>query len=141
MDYDCARHSVESLQKTGKKNEIQFAKSREAMEEARRLYEVLNKELHDELPALYDSRIPFLISTLQTLFASEATFHGENSKIHTQFSELVDTLAVEAQKGAFHSSMGRRTILNDRYTNDFSSDSRQRSDTSEFANDTLDQKH
>lgn len=41
------------------------------MEEARRLYEVLNKELHDELPALYDSRIPFLIATLQTLFQAE----------------------------------------------------------------------
>lgn len=93
------------------------------MEEARRLYEVLNKELHDELPALYDSRIPFLISTLQTLFASESTFHAENSKIYTQFSELVDHLAIEAQKGAFHSSIGRRTILDDRYTSDYTAKS------------------
>lgn len=125
MDYDSARHSVESLTRsTGKKNEIAIAKSRESMEEARRLYEVLNKELHDELPALYDSRIPFLISTLQTLFASETRFHGENSKIYGQFSELVDTLALEAQKGTFHSSVaaGRMMIMNDnRYTGDYTS--------------------
>lgn len=72
MDYDGTRHTVESLEnKAGKKEEIKIAKSREQMEEARRLYEVLNRELHDELPGLYDSRIPFLISTLQTFFAAE----------------------------------------------------------------------
>ena len=112
VDYDGARHAVESLQtKTGKKDEIKIAKSREQMEESRRLYEVLNKELHDELPALYDSRIPFLISTLQTLFASETTFHTENSKIYGQFSELIDALALEAQRGAYHSGLNSRRLL------------------------------
>lgn len=74
------------------------------MEEARRLYEVLNKELHEELPALYDSRIPFLISSLQTLFSAETTFHGEYSKVNAQFSDLVEVLAAEAAKGSFHSN-------------------------------------
>jgi len=74
------------------------------MDEAKRLYEVLNKELHDELPALYDSRIPFMISTLQTLFDSETTFHSEYSKTHAQLRELIDTFALEAQKGSYHTS-------------------------------------
>jgi len=105
VDYDSARHTVESLEsKTGKKDEIKIAKSREAMEEARRLYDVLNKELHDELPALFDSRIPFLIASLQTLFAAETVFHGENAKIYAQLGELIDTMAIEAQKGSFHST-------------------------------------
>lgn len=96
---------MESLEsKTGKKDEIKIAKSRETMEEARRLYDVLNKELHDELPALFDSRIPFLIASLQTLFAAETVFHGENGKIYAQLSELIDTMAIEAQKGSFHST-------------------------------------
>lgn len=105
VDYDGCRHAFESLQaSTKKRDDIKVAKTREQMEEARRLYEVLNKELHDELPALYDSRIPFLISTLQTLFASETKFHGEYSKVHAQFCELIDALAMEAQKGSYHTS-------------------------------------
>lgn len=111
MDYDGSRHTVESLTtKTGKKDDIKIAKSRESMEEARRLYEVLNKELHDELPALYDSRIPFLISTLQTLFASETTFHVEYGKLSGQFAELIDALAIEAQKGAYHVGSNQRAL-------------------------------
>lgn len=111
MDYDGSRHAVESMTiKTGKKDEIKIAKSRESMEEARRLYEVLNKELHDELPALYDSRIPFLISTLQTLFASETGFHAEVGKINGQFTGLIDALANEAQTGAFHVGEGQRAL-------------------------------
>ena len=111
VDYDGSRHTVESLEtKAGKKDEMKLAKSREQMEEARRLYEILNKELHDELPALHDSRIPFLISSLQTLFAAEASFHGENSKLYAQLTELIDSLALEAQKGSFHSGISQRQL-------------------------------
>ncbi len=86
---------------TKKRDDIKLAKAREQMEEARRLYEVLNKELHEELPALYDSRIPFLVSSLQTLFSAEATFHSEYSKVNAQFCDLVDLLAAEAAKGSY----------------------------------------
>ncbi|XP_053201155.1 myc box-dependent-interacting protein 1-like isoform X2 [Panonychus citri] len=100
VDYDCTRHTMESLGRgAGKKDDIKIAKAREQMEEAKRLYEVLNRELHDELPALYDSRIPFLISTLQTLFEAETTFHSEYSKTHAQLREIIDCFAMEAQKG------------------------------------------
>lgn len=60
---------------------FQLTKGRETLEEARRTYEILNTELHDELPALYDSRILFLVTNLQTLFASEQIFHNEVSKV------------------------------------------------------------
>lgn len=60
---------------------FQLTKGREQLEEARRTYEILNTELHDELPALYDSRILFLVTNLQTLFASEQIFHNEVSKV------------------------------------------------------------
>ena len=121
VDYDSSRHTVESLElKSGKKDEIKIAKSRESMEEARRLYEVLNRELHDELPALFDSRIPFLISSLQTLFAAETTFHTESSKVYSQLSDLVDSLALEAQKGAFHSSLNQRQLSGLKHYDDMS---------------------
>ncbi|XP_054161471.1 myc box-dependent-interacting protein 1-like [Oppia nitens] len=110
VDYDGCRHSVEAVETASKKrDDIKVAKAREQMEEARRLYEVLNKELHEELPALYDSRIPFLVSNLQTLFSAENTFHSEYSKVSTQFCDLIDVLAAEASKGSFISN-GRHTI-------------------------------
>ena len=107
VDYDSSRHAVESLEANKKRDEIKVAKAREQLEESRRLYEVLNKELHDELPALYDSRIPFMISSLQLMFAAETTFHSEQAKVHGQLAEMVDELATEAQKGAFHSCARR----------------------------------
>ena len=51
------------------------------MECARRTYEILNSELHDELPALYDSGVLFLVTNMQTLFAAEEVFHNETAKV------------------------------------------------------------
>lgn len=60
---------------------MKLTKGREQLEEARRTYELLNTELHDELPALYESRILFLVTNLQTLFATEQVFHNETAKV------------------------------------------------------------
>lgn len=64
-----------------KRDEVKITKGREMLEEAKRTYEILNSELHDELPALYDSRILFLVTNLQTLFNAEHLFHSETSKV------------------------------------------------------------
>ncbi|XP_049524655.1 amphiphysin-like isoform X3 [Dermacentor silvarum] len=98
VDYDKCRHSVESLRNSAKKkDDYKLGKAREELEEAKQMYEVINNELHEELPALYENRIPFLVSNLQTFFTAESTFHAENAKV---FSFLVDTmqkLAVESE--------------------------------------------
>lgn len=60
---------------------LQVTKGREQLEEARRTFEIMNSELYDELPALFDSRILFLVTNLQTLFASEQVFHHETNKV------------------------------------------------------------
>lgn len=62
---------------------------------------MLNTELHDELPALHDSRILFLVTNLQTLFASEQMFHNETSKIYAELEAIVDKLATESQRGSY----------------------------------------
>merc|ERR1712025_1281292 len=69
------------------------------MENAKRTYEVLNSELHDELPALHDSRILFLVTNMQTLFAAEEVFHSETAKVYSELEGVVDKLAKEVQKG------------------------------------------
>jgi len=69
------------------------------MENAKRTYEILNSELHDELPALHDSRILFLVTNMQTLFAAEEVFHSETAKVYGELEGVVDKLAKEAQRG------------------------------------------
>ena len=61
--------------------ELLLFRAKESMENAKRTYEMLNSELHDELPALYDSRVLFLVTNMQTLFAAEEVFHSETSKV------------------------------------------------------------
>lgn len=69
------------------------------MESAKRTYEILNSELHDELPALHDSRVLFLVTNMQTLFAAEEVFHNETAKVYGELEAIVDKLAREVQKG------------------------------------------
>ncbi|XP_065367570.1 myc box-dependent-interacting protein 1 isoform X2 [Calliphora vicina] len=102
IDYDGQRHSFQSLQANAnkRKDDVKLTKGREQLEEARRTYELLNTELHDELPALYESRILFLVTNLQTLFATEQVFHNETAKIYSELEAIVDKLATESQRGS-----------------------------------------
>ncbi|XP_053677261.1 myc box-dependent-interacting protein 1 [Anopheles nili] len=103
VDYDSQRHSFQSLQANAakRKDDYKVTKGREMLEEAKSTYEVLNSELHDELPALFDSRILFLVTNLQTLFACEQQFHGETSKVYADLEAIVDKLATESQRGSY----------------------------------------
>uniref|UniRef100_A0A1B6LLS3 Uncharacterized protein n=1 Tax=Graphocephala atropunctata TaxID=36148 RepID=A0A1B6LLS3_9HEMI len=104
VDYDSQRHHSQSLQGSGtmkKRDEIKVAKAREQLEEAKRTYEQLNSELHDELPALHDSRVLFLVTNLQTLFAAEQVFHSETAKVYAELEAIVDKLATESQRGSY----------------------------------------
>merc|ERR1712117_724007 len=99
IDFDKERHEVQSMQNNPNRNEAKFVKAKEQMENAKRTYEVLNSELHDELPALHDSRILFLVTNMQTLFAAEEVFHSETAKVYSELEGVVDKLAKEVQKG------------------------------------------
>ncbi|XP_030558185.1 myc box-dependent-interacting protein 1 isoform X2 [Drosophila novamexicana] len=110
IDYDGQRHSFQNLQANAnkRKDDVKLTKGREQLEEARRTYEILNTELHDELPALYDSRILFLVTNLQTLFATEQVFHNETAKIYAELEAIVDKLATESQRGS--NTLRKQTI-------------------------------
>ncbi|XP_011312846.1 myc box-dependent-interacting protein 1 isoform X2 [Fopius arisanus] len=102
VDYDSQRHSFQSLQCNPKKrDELKVSKGKELLEEAKRTYEQLNSELHDELPALHDSRVLFLVTNLQTLFAAENVFHAESAKIFSELEAIVDKLANDSQRGSY----------------------------------------
>uniref|UniRef100_A0A1B6CJ06 Uncharacterized protein n=1 Tax=Clastoptera arizonana TaxID=38151 RepID=A0A1B6CJ06_9HEMI len=104
VDYDSQRHHSQSLQGSStlkKRDEIKVAKAREQLEDAKRTYEQLNSELHDELPALNDSRVLFLVTNLQTLFAAEQVFHSETAKVYAELEAIVDKLATDSQRGSY----------------------------------------
>ncbi|KAG5890016.1 hypothetical protein JTB14_012638 [Gonioctena quinquepunctata] len=102
VDYDSQRHSFQALQTNMKKrDEAKIGKGREQLEEAKRTYEIMNSELHDELPALYDSRVLFLVTNLQSLFNAENTFHTETSKVFGELEAIVDKLATDSQRGSY----------------------------------------
>ncbi|OQR68808.1 myc box-dependent-interacting protein 1-like, partial [Tropilaelaps mercedesae] len=94
VDYDKSRHNVEALRNSAKKkDDVKLTKAREELEQAKNLYEQLNNELHDDLPRLYDSRIPFFVKNLQTFFDAECRFHGENAVIYQFLNETMHKLA------------------------------------------------
>ncbi|CAH0763639.1 unnamed protein product, partial [Diatraea saccharalis] len=103
VDYDSQRHSFQNLQANAAKrrDDVKVTKGREQLEEAKRTYEVLNSELHDELPALYDSRVLFYVHNLQTLFSAEQLFHSESSKVFAELEAITDKLATECQRGSY----------------------------------------
>ena len=77
------------------------------MENAKRTYEILNSELHDELPALFDSRVLFMVTNMQTVFAAEEVFHSETAKVYSEMEAIIDKLAKDVQKG----TLPKRTPL------------------------------
>ncbi|CAH0725397.1 unnamed protein product, partial [Brenthis ino] len=109
VDYDSQRHSFQNLQANAAKrrDDVKVTKGREHLEEAKRTYEVLNSELHDELPALYDSRVLFYVNNLQTLFSAEQLFHSESSKVFAELEAITDKLAMESQRGSYKKPAAR----------------------------------
>ncbi|KAK4300907.1 hypothetical protein Pmani_026923, partial [Petrolisthes manimaculis] len=101
VDYDSQRHQLENLQRARSRDEYKIARARDALESARITYEALNKELYDELPTLYDQRIPQIAAHLQTLFAAEATVMAESSKVAKELEAIADKLSKECTKGTY----------------------------------------
>ncbi|XP_065170078.1 myc box-dependent-interacting protein 1 isoform X2 [Atheta coriaria] len=103
VDYDAQRHNYQTLQAsmTKKRDDVKLARGRELLDEAKRTYEMLNSELHDELPALHDSRILFLVTNLQTHFNTEQVFHAETAKVYSELEAIVDKLATDSQRGSY----------------------------------------
>lgn len=106
VDYDSQRHSFETLQQgqaSKQPDDAKLSKHRDQLEEARRAYETLNNELHDELPALYDNRLPFIITVFQRLFSSHITYYSDNLAVHRGYLESVEHLAKATDRGSLNS--------------------------------------
>ncbi|XP_038078789.1 myc box-dependent-interacting protein 1-like [Patiria miniata] len=98
IDFDSARHNLETLKK---KDDLKATKAQETYNEAKKMYEDINNEMLEELPALYDSRIPFYATTFQLFYGAEATLHEELGKMTLELSNIMEELYEETSKGTF----------------------------------------
>jgi len=110
VDYDATRHTIETLKTSKKRDDQKLLKAEEKNADAKRLYEHLNTELHDLLPALFDSRIVSYGSMLQSLFSAEATYHADLSKHNQGLSEVIDKLVEERGRGTYSSKRGSLNV-------------------------------
>ncbi|KAM4556066.1 amphiphysin isoform 2-T2 [Fundulus diaphanus] len=92
IDYDSARHQVESLQVTGMKNDRKVMKAEDELKKAQKVFDELNIGLQDELPTLWDRRVGFYISTFKIVTSLEAKFHREISLVCRELYEVMTKL-------------------------------------------------
>ncbi|KAF3698477.1 Amphiphysin [Channa argus] len=92
IDYDSARHHVETLQVSGMKTDRKMMKAEEELKKAQKVFDELNAGLQDELPVLWDSRVGFYISTFKSVTNLEAKFHREISLVCRQLYEVMTKL-------------------------------------------------
>ncbi|XP_060901562.1 amphiphysin isoform X20 [Labrus mixtus] len=93
IDYDSARHHVETLQVSGMKSDRKMMKADDELRKAQKVFDELNVGLQDELPTLWDSRVGFYISTYKSVTSLEAKFHREISLVCRQLYEVMTQLA------------------------------------------------
>uniref|UniRef100_A0A3Q1FK77 Bridging integrator 1b n=1 Tax=Acanthochromis polyacanthus TaxID=80966 RepID=A0A3Q1FK77_9TELE len=97
VDFDSARHHFASLQKGKKKDEAKIAKAEEELGRAQRIFEELNVELQDELPALWDRRVGVYVNTFQGLAGHQEKFHKEMSKLSQNLNDIMTKLEEQRQ--------------------------------------------
>ncbi|XP_026062078.1 amphiphysin isoform X2 [Carassius auratus] len=93
IDYDSARHHLETLQTSTMRNDKKIAKAEEDLKKAQKVFDDLNVGLQDELPTLWDSRVGFYVSTFRNVSSLEARFHREISFLCHKLYEVMNKLA------------------------------------------------
>ncbi|XP_078378544.1 myc box-dependent-interacting protein 1-like isoform X1 [Oculina patagonica] len=102
VDYDRCRHNLETLKAKGKTADPKkLAQAEEEYNEAKSVYTKLHAELYEELPALFDSRIGYYVSSFQSIFTAEGVFHREAAKTKTQMNDLMDGLIQDMSTGTY----------------------------------------
>ncbi|XP_060618783.2 bridging integrator 2 [Anolis sagrei] len=92
VDYDSSRHHLEALQNAKKKDEAKTAKAEEEFYKAQAVFEELNKELREELPVIYNSRIACYVTIFQNISNLRDIFYKEMSKLNHDLYDVMSKL-------------------------------------------------
>ncbi|XP_033914924.1 amphiphysin-like isoform X4 [Acipenser ruthenus] len=101
VDYDSARHHLESLQNAKRKDDGKMTKAEEEFNKAQKVFEELNVDLQEELPSLWDSRVGFYVNTFKNVTNLESKFHKEISALCHKLYEVMTKLGEQHADKAF----------------------------------------
>ncbi|XP_038608954.1 bridging integrator 2 [Tachyglossus aculeatus] len=101
VDYDSARHHLESLQNAKKKDDAKIAKAEEEFNKAQAVFEELNQELRDDLPDLYSSRISCYVTIFQNISNLRDVFYQEMSKLNHTLYDVMSKLEKQHSSKVF----------------------------------------
>ncbi|XP_071312078.1 bridging integrator 2 isoform X1 [Agelaius tricolor] len=101
VDYDSARHHLEALQSAKKKDEAKIAKAEEEFNRAQAVFEELNRDLREELPVLYGSRLACYVTVFQNISNLRDVFYKEMSKLNRDLYEVMSKLEKQHSSKVF----------------------------------------
>ncbi|XP_030642522.1 myc box-dependent-interacting protein 1 [Chanos chanos] len=115
VDFDSARHTFASIQKSKKKvgpaslleratpgwaqgilsahnvaqTNLSRSQAEEELERAQKVFEEINVDLQEELPSLWNSRVGFYVNTFQSVSGLEEKFHREMGKLNQNLYDVL----------------------------------------------------
>nr|XP_058930297.1 amphiphysin isoform X1 [Kogia breviceps] len=101
VDYDCARHHLEALQSSKRKDESRISKAEEEFQKAQKVFEEFNVDLQEELPSLWSRRVGFYVNTFKNVSSLEAKFHKEIAVLCHKLYEVMTKLGDQHADKAF----------------------------------------
>nr|XP_033786131.1 amphiphysin [Geotrypetes seraphini] len=101
VDYDSARHHLEALQNSKRRDEGRINKAEEEFQKAQKVFEDFNTDLQEELPSLWSRRVGFYVTTFQNISALEAKFHKEITGLCHKLYEVMTKLGEQHADKAF----------------------------------------
>nr|XP_048316930.1 amphiphysin isoform X1 [Myodes glareolus] len=101
VDYDSARHHLEALQSSKRKDESRISKAEEEFQKAQKVFEEFNVDLQEELPSLWSRRVGFYVNTFKNVSSLEAKFHKEIAVLCHKLYEVMTKLGDQHADKAF----------------------------------------
>ncbi|XP_042329520.1 amphiphysin [Sceloporus undulatus] len=101
VDYDSARHHLEALQGSKRKDEGRISKAEEEFQKAQKVFEDFNIDLQEELPSLWSRRVGFYVNTFKNVSSLEAKFHKEIALLCHKLYEVMTKLGEQHADKAF----------------------------------------
>ncbi|XP_034035242.1 myc box-dependent-interacting protein 1b isoform X2 [Thalassophryne amazonica] len=77
---------------------LSYNQAEEELGRAQKVFEELNVELQDELPALWDSRVGVYVNTFQSLAGQQEKFHREVGKLSQNLNDIMTKLEEQRQE-------------------------------------------
>ncbi|KAF4078770.1 hypothetical protein AMELA_G00185320 [Ameiurus melas] len=101
VDYDSARHHLESLQSAKKRDDAKISKADEEFNRAQSVFEDINTELREELPVLYQSRIGCYVTVFQNVSNLRDVFYKEMSVLNHDMYNVMKKLETQHSTKTF----------------------------------------